>query len=138
IDDVLAHPRELGVSGRTVLPADDHIAQRAEPDHGRYVDGGSQLLEGFPEVRESRVTAVARLVALVAWSGGRAILSDHDRRHALTHEGFRARVAPQRSIAVRVNVDETRRHCLAADVDLDRAALLRAAREPHDSPVAND
>ena len=57
----------------------------------------------------------------------KSTVADDLQRHALTDLGFRARIERQREVGVRVNVDESRRHDLAARVD-DAAGRAGRAR----------
>ena len=65
----------------------------------------------------------------VARRAGRTVLSDDDRRDALSDERLGARIFPERAVAVRVDVDEARRDGESARVDLGRAAIGRRSRE---------
>ena len=58
----------------------------------------------------------------------RTVLADDDRRDALADQRFRARIAPERAVAVRVNVDESWRNGASPRVNLYRAAIIGAAR----------
>src|SRR6266567_1355737 len=67
-----------------------------------------------------------------SWRARGAVLPDDDRRDPLPNERFGPRILPQRSIAMRVNVDEPRSDGESFRVDLRRAPLRRATNDRHD------
>jgi hypothetical protein len=95
----------------SVVTTDDDVANRAESNHGCDVDRRLEAVERGPELGEGRELAARVILFSIARRARRArrsVLSDDDRRDALTHERLGARIAPEASVAVRVNVDEAR------------------------------
>jgi hypothetical protein len=62
-------------------------------------------------------------------------LPDDDGRNALPDDRLGARVLPQRSVSVRVDVDESRRDDMTADIELDPTRVTQVATDRCDTPV---
>jgi hypothetical protein len=67
----------------------------------------------------------------------RSVLADDDRRDSLPHDGFGARVVPEGAVAVRVNVDETRRDEESAYVELEAPRVAQTPPDGDDASVAD-
>ena len=89
-----------------------------------FTDGCSVSIADQRSAKRSNDRAVSSAVpAGFARRARRPVLTDDDRRDALSNQRLGARILPQRAVAVRVDVDEPRRDGEAARVDLDGAAL---------------
>ena len=124
--DELRHARDLVRRRRTILAADDDVANRAEPDHRRDVHRRLQRARARPQVGK-RANCGRLAVASAPRRGARDEPSCPTTIVVMpwrTSDSARGSV-PERAVAVRVDVDEARRHGQAARVDLDRAVIAR-------------
>jgi len=132
----LFHARQLVGGRRPVVAAHDDVANCPESNHRRDVHRRLESVERGPKLREGRELAARVILFSIARRSRRArrsVLSDDDRRDALTHERLGARIAPEASVAVRVNVDESGRDRATARIDLDRALVARSAGDGNNS-----
>ena len=140
--DELRHARRFVRRRRPIDVADDDAAYRAQSDHRCHVHTRLQRLERLPELVEARerVPILLGLTVGRGAAGGRArrsVLPDNDRRHALPNDRLGARIVPEGAVAVRMDVDESRRHAHAAGVDLHRPVVLEISANRDDTSAVD-
>jgi hypothetical protein len=134
------HSIELVPRRRPIRSADDHGANGSQPDHRRHVHRRRELRQIVPELREGLIL-VSRILAALARRSRRArgsVLTDDDRGDSLSNEGFRAWILPERPVAVRMDVDESRGDGEALGIDLDLSLVRRASHDRDDLPACDD
>jgi len=126
----LFHARQLVGGRRPVVAAHDDVANCPESNHRRDVHRRLESVERGPKLREGRELAARVILLPVAVRSRRArrtVLADDNGRDALPDQRLRARVAPQRTVAVRMDVDEPRRDGESTRVDFYSTAVLRTS-----------
>ena len=121
-----------GVAGRSSSPTTIPRMVPSPIIDATFTELGS-VIDGRSRARRTRRSRLRRRPMRRDGKARAAVLPDDDRGDALTDHRLRSRVGEQRSVAVRVDVDESRRDGDATRVDLDRALVGDSSRDSRDA-----